>query len=425
MYIPDIITLYKKNIMTDKPSTASQFLRVRADKVAMLLDLVGELSVASTGVIHHPELNGLNLDEFSNSAYHLETIIREVQGIASELRLVSLENLFRQMKRLVHDLEKQTGKPLEFAMSGESTEVDKVVADNLGDPLLHLLRNSADHGIESPEERQLAGKPERGTIRLSASQTGGEIRIEVGDDGRGLSRDKILKKARQLGLVAPDEEPDDEEVWKLVLSSGFSTAKEVSGLSGRGVGMDVVESSIKALRGHLSIKTEAGKGTAMVFHIPLSLAFMNAMIVRLGRTVYALPIEAIRETVIPDPSQVISSTVDKAKTLRLRDELLPIRDLRRFFDPESVATLSSEPRSCCQDESKANNLPLIIIQNSAGLFALPVEEILGQQQITVKPMTGLVKKIRAGAGWGLLGTGEMALLLDVEKLNQNDLAGRA
>ena len=401
--------------MTDKSSTSAQFLRVKADKVAMLLDLVGELSVASTGVIHHPELNGLNLDEFSNSAYHLETIIREVQGIASELRLVSLENLFRQMKRLVRDLEKQTGKPLELVMSGENTEVDKLVADNLGDPLLHLLRNSADHGIESPEERRLAGKPEQGTMRLSASQAGGEIRIEVGDDGRGLSREKILKKARQLGLVQPNEEPDDAEVWKLILSSGFSTAKEISGLSGRGVGMDVVESSIKALRGHLSIKTEAGKGTTMVFHIPLSLAFMNAMIVRLGRTVYAIPIEAIRETVIPDPSQVISSTVDDAKILRLREELLPIRDLRRFFDPE----LGKRPV-----ENSPDVLPLIIIQNSAGLFALPVEEILGQQQITVKPMTGLVKKIKAGAGWGLLGTGEMALLLDVEKLNKNDLAGR-
>ena len=401
--------------MTDKSSTSAQFLRVKADKVAMLLDLVGELSVASTGVIHHPELNGLNLDEFSNSAYHLETIIREVQGIASELRLVSLENLFRQMKRLVRDLEKQTGKPLELVMSGEDTEVDKLVADNLGDPLLHLLRNSADHGIESPEERRLAGKPEQGTMRLSASQAGGEIRIEVGDDGRGLSREKILKKARQLGLVQPNEEPDDAEVWKLILSSGFSTAKEISGLSGRGVGMDVVESSIKALRGHLSIKTEAGKGTTMVFHIPLSLAFMNAMIVRLGRTVYAIPIEAIRETVIPDPSQVISSTVDDAKILRLREELLPIRDLRRFFDPEP----GKRPV-----ENSPDVLPLIIIQNSAGLFALPVEEILGQQQITVKPMTGLVKKIKAGAGWGLLGTGEMALLLDVEKLNKNDLAGR-
>ena len=401
--------------MTDKSSTSAQFLRVKADKVAMLLDLVGELSVASTGVIHHPELNGLNLDEFSNSAYHLETIIREVQGIASELRLVSLENLFRQMKRLVRDLEKQTGKPLELVMSGEDSEGDKLVADNLGDPRLHLLRNSADHGIESPEERRLAGKPEQGTMRLSASQAGGEIRIEVGDDGRGLSREKILKKARQLGLVQPNEEPDDAEVWKLILSSGFSTAKEISGLSGRGVGMDVVESSIKALRGHLSIKTEAGKGTTMVFHIPLSLAFMNAMIVRLGRTVYAIPIEAIRETVIPDPSQVISSTVDDAKILRLREELLPIRDLRRFFDPE----LGKRPV-----ENSPDVLPLIIIQNSAGLFALPVEEILGQQQITVKPMTGLVKKIKAGAGWGLLGTGEMALLLDVEKLNKNDLAGR-
>lgn len=413
-----------KDFMTDKPSTATQFLRVKADKVAMLLDLVGELSVASTGVIHHPELNGLNLDEFSNSAYHLETLIREVQGIASELRLVSLDNIFLKMKRLVRDLEKQTGKPLELAMSGENTEVDKVVADNLGDPLMHLLRNSADHGIESPEERRLAGKPEQGTIRLSASQSGGEIRIEVGDDGRGLSREKILKKARQLGLVAPDEEPADEEVWKLILSSGFSTAKEISGLSGRGVGMDVVESSIKALRGHLSIKTEAGKGTTMVFHIPLSLAFMNAMIVRLGRTVYAIPIEAIRETVIPGRSQVVRSTADNARILVLRDELLPIRDLRRFFDIDSEATPFDQFDRQQEKSADSGLLPLIVIQNSEGLFALPVEEILGQQQITVKPMTGIVKKIRAGAGWGLLGSGQTALILNVEKLNKNDPAGR-
>ena len=215
------------------------YLRIKAARVTQLLDLVGELGLAAAEVTQHPQLRGLELKDFEIAVHRLELLIRELQDLASSLRLVPVGTVFKRMQRLVRDLSHQTGKPLDLVLEGVDTQIDKNLVDQLHDPLMHLIRNAVDHGMESPEERSAAGKPKKGRIILTAAQQGREIHITVADDGQGLNRQAILERAREVGLVGADEEPDDSTVWSYIFHSGMSTAQEVSSLSGRGVGLDV------------------------------------------------------------------------------------------------------------------------------------------------------------------------------------------
>ncbi len=378
------------------------YLRISADKVGRLMDLVGELGLVSAEILHHPELEGLDLKGFDSAAHRLEGLIREIQDETSGLRLVPVGSVFKRMQRLVRDVAKKTGKEIALTLVGEDTEVDKVIVDRLYDPLVHLLRNSADHGLETAEERRAAGKREQGTITLGASQQGGEVQILIRDDGKGLNREAILKRAVERGLVGADEEPDDETVWNFIFDAGFSTSAQVSKLSGRGVGMDVVKTTIQEMRGRIEIKSRAGEGATILLRIPLTLAFLDAMVVRQNGRLYAIPIDVVSEAFKVRESQVTSSSVDGSEVIRVRDVLIPVLRLEDFYG-ETV------------DHKPLTGEVVVLVRTSRGELAFPVDEIVSQQQVTMKPLQGQLKQIRAGAGCAMLGSGDVAIALDCEQ----------
>ncbi len=382
-------------------------LRVSAEKVSRLMDLVGELSLSVSEVVRSPDLAGLDLTEFEKSAHRLSMVVREVQDAASELRLVPVAEVFRRLRRMVRELERQTGKKIDLILEGEETAIDKVVSDRLYEPLAHVLRNSADHGLESPEERQAAGKPEAGRIVLSAAQVGSEIQITVSDDGRGLDRQRILARARERGLIGAGQEPDDAVLWRVVLEPGFTTTETVTALSGRGVGMDVLNSTMKDLRGHIAIDSQCGKGCRVLLSIPVTLAFLDCLVMRLGQRLFATPVDVVADIFRPGSEQIMEiAAEDGAEMVRVRDTYVPICRLPHFYDEENCE-LTPLDRSI-----------VIVFNTSLGRIGLPVDEMLDQQQVVMKPLTGQLQNIRASWGCALLGTGEVALVLDCERLAQ-------
>ena len=382
-------------------------LRVSSDKISRLMDLVGELSLSVSATVHSPDLAGLELSAFDAAVHRLTMIVREVQDAATELRLVPVDDVFKRLRRMVRELERQTGKKIEIVLEGEDTAIDKLVADQLYDPLLHVVRNSADHGLEPPDERRAAGKPEVGRITLSAAQIGSEVRITVSDDGRGLSRAKILKRARERGLFGPDEEPEPSVLWKVIFQPGFSTAETVTNLSGRGVGMDVLNTTMTALRGRIGVESEAGKGSDVALHIPVSLAILDCIILRLGARLYALPIDAVSEIVQPASADVMGmGATGGTEMLRLRGRWIPVCRLERFYDEDTGAGLTPLDR-----------MVLAVVVTAQGPIAVPVDEVIDRQQVVMKPLVGRLARVRASWGCALLGTGEVALVLDCNGLS--------
>lgn len=380
------------------------FLRVKADKVSRLLDLVGEFGLAAGNVTRHPALAHLDLDGFDLAVHQLDLLIRELQDLAAGLRLVPVSDAFQRIQRLVRDLSRQTGKSLALDVTGGDTEIDKVLVDQLVDPLMHLVRNAADHGIEPVDVRRAAGKPEQGRISLSASQQGSEILILIADDGRGLDRAAILAKARTQGLLQADEEPDDQAVWRFIFHSGFSTAKEVSNLSGRGVGMDVVNTAIEALRGHIEVDSQAGQGTRISLRIPLTLAFLDSMVVRLDERFFAIPVDVVGEVFQPTSTQVKQTSINGGEMVHVRNEYVPVCRMQQFYDQECLR-LTPLPEQI-----------VIVVRTHSGVMGIAVDEIVGQQQVTMKPLQGQLANIRAGAGYALLGSGDIAIALDCQRL---------
>ncbi len=385
------------------------FLRVKASKVSLLLDLVGDLGLATLAVTRHPALNELDLAGFDDATHRLELLIHQAQDLASSLRLVPVSELFRPMQRLARDLSHETGKPIELLLAGEDTEIDKVIVEELKDPLIHLVRNAIDHGIEAANERIALGKPAQGQITLTASQKGQEIHITVEDDGRGLNREAILKRAREMGLGGVNEEPDDATVWNYIFKPGFSTASQVSNLSGRGVGMDVVHNAVKNLRGRIVPETWSGTGTRVTLIIPLTLAFLESMVVRANQRLYAIPIEVVNEVFKPETIEINHASADGSDLVRRQGALVPVKRLSQFLDDASE----------CASEIPLSEQVVVVVQTSQGTFGLPVDEIVGQQQVVMKPLQGHLRNIRGGAGCALLSSGEVAIALDVENLCQD------
>lgn len=392
------------------------FLRVKASKVSLLLDLVGELGLSTLAVTHHPALQGLELAGFETAAHQLDLLINEVQRVTADLRLVPVSGLFRPMQRAAHDLARETGKQFELVLEGEEIEIDKVLVDELKDPLTHLVRNAADHGLESPAERTAAGKPADGRLRLTAAQKGKEIHITVADDGRGLNREAILKKAREAGLVGPKEEPPDATVWGFVFQAGFSTARQVSNLSGRGVGMDVVQSAVRSLRGRIALETEPGRGTSVTLVIPLTLAFLQSMVVRSQRRLFAIPTESVQEVFKPELAEVVHVSADQSELIRRQAGLVAIRRLQHIFGDGNGDHAQDSPTP--GEEAPLSEQVIVVVESSRGRFGLPVDEIVGEQQVVLKPLQGHLRGIRGGAGCALLSSGEIAIALDVENLGQ-------
>lgn len=386
-------------------------MRVSSDKISRLMDLVGELSLSVSETVQSPDLTGLQLTNFDAAVHRLNMIVREVQDAATELRLVPIDDVFRRLRRMVRELERQTGKAIEMDIEGGDTAIDKLVADRLYDPLLHVVRNSADHGLEPPEERLAAGKSAQGRILLSAAQVGSEVRITVADDGRGLSRDRILKKAREKGFFGPDEEPEPAALWKMIFEPGFSTAETVSNLSGRGVGMDVLNSTMQALRGRIGVDSTAGQGTRVALHIPVSLAFLDCIILRLGQQLFAVPIDVVSEIAKPAREDLIGISADVGSEMfRQRGAFIPICRLDHFYGTDM------------RRGSTSAEAVLVVFNTTSGPIAVPVDEILDRQQVVMKPLVGRLAKVRASWGCALLGTGEVALVLDCERLAQGGAA---
>lgn len=392
---------------TDKQAAGGALLRVSSQKISRLMDLVGELSLSVSETVNSPDLENGNSDrtDFDAAAHRLSMIVREVQDAATELRLVPVEEVFKRLKRMIRELERQTKKKINLDIIGADTAIDKMVADRLYDPLLHVLRNSADHGLEGTEERVEAGKSEKGTITLSAAQVGSEVQIVVGDDGRGLNRDRILSIARKRGFFGPEEEPEDGKLWKVIFEPGFSTAEQVSNLSGRGVGMDVLNSTMRDLRGRINVDSWAGKGTNVTLHIPVSLAFLDCILLRQGTHLFAVPVEDIAEIVNPgiENSMTISAG-SKAEMLRLRDTHVPVCRLETYYG------------DAMPDLKPLTDTVVIVLNAGSRQIAVPVDEVLDRQQVVMKPLSGVLAKVRASWGCALLGTGEVALVLDADRL---------
>lgn len=379
------------------------YLRIQATRVTQLLDLVGELGLAVADVTQHPDLEALELEGFALAVHRLENLLHELQDLASSLRLVPVGTVFKRMQRLVRDLCQQTGKPIKLSLQGGDTQIDKSLVDQLYDPLMHLIRNAVDHGIESPKERSTADKPKEGRVTLTAVQHGREIHITVADDGRGLDREAILARAREVGLIDADEAPEDSAIWNYIFHSGLSTAPEVSSLSGRGVGLDVVQAAIRSLQGRVVVESSPGEGTCITLCIPLTLAFLDSMVVRLQDRLYAIPIDVINEVIKPHAGQVAHASADHSELIRVRDELVPVCRLQRFYEE------TGEKRPLVEQI-------VVAVQTTKGMLGVPVDEILGQQQVTMKPLQGQIQDIRAGAGYALLSSGEVAIALDCERL---------
>jgi len=386
--------------------TQDAFVRIPVNKLDLMMDLLGEVILVASMVTHHPDIQGLELEGFENTSHQLDLLLRQLQDAAMSLRLIPISNVFQRMKRLIRDFMQESHKQINFLLSGEETEIDKSVAEMLNDPLVHLIRNAADHGLESSEVRLSSGKSEKGTIHLSAEQAGGELRILVEDDGYGLNRERILAKARERGLCDPDEEPDDRTIWSYIFHPGFSTAKEITNISGRGVGMDVVMNNVKNIRGKVTVDSKPGEGTCVTLHIPLTLAILDGMVIKISDILYVLPIETVVEILQIQKDQINHSSVDKQFVIRIREDLVPIVFLNKLYNNEA------EP------EKQLESQVMLVIETDGVQLAMPVDELVGQQQVVIKPLVGHLKNIRAVSGCALLGSGNVAMVLDVGQLHQ-------
>lgn len=371
------------------------------------MTLVSELSLALSEMLHTAGGAIEEIDGVENAVNRLNKTLREVQDASLELRLIEVGETFRRLRRVVREIERGVGKTIELRLTGEDTAIDKVVADRLYEPLVHVVRNAADHGLEDPEGRKGAGKPEAGVIALDARQIGSDVRITVSDDGRGLNRDKILQRARENGLLGPDETLPDPEIWKLIFAPGFSTAEAVTELSGRGVGMDVLNSVMRELRGRITVDSTPGQGTTVTLSIPVSLAFLDCMIMRNGERLYAVPIDTIAEVFRASAGDCARiSSEGGTEMVRVRGAFVPVMRLERLFREAGGAPVPAP----------LADQVMVVLQTEAGLTGVPMDEITSQQQVVMKPLDGVLGDVRGMQGCALLGSGEVAMILDPEQL---------
>ncbi|MEE9386866.1 MAG: chemotaxis protein CheA [Nannocystaceae bacterium] len=386
------------------PSRSAKYIRVEVDKLDTLLNQVGELISAAASISHHPDLENLDLECFDQATGHLNRITSSLHDTSMAMRMVPLAGTFRKMLRVVRDVSRKVGKRVELDIGGEHTEVDKTVIESIADPLVHIVRNAVDHGIESPEARRLAGKPEIGHVRLRAKHQGGEVWLEVADDGAGIDPAVILEKAVSRGLVPPHQDLSKEQVFQLLFEPGFSTASAVTDISGRGVGMDVVRRNVEAIRGRVEIKSRLGHGTTFTVRLPLTLAIIDAMLLRIGGSVCALPLTSVHESFRPAADQVFQLP-DASQMVKIRGRLFPIRRLAHIYG------------SAWQGDPGEGGM-LVLVEDQGSVFCLGADEIIGQRQIVIKPLDKYLKEIRGISGCSILGTDDICLILDVASLGR-------
>jgi len=386
----------------------SSSIRVGVDKIDRIVNLVGELVIAQAMVQQSVATQGGKADErLAHSVATLDRNTRELQQAVMAIRMMPMEFVFSRFPRLAYDVSAKLGKKVHLRTQGHETELDKELIEQLVDPLTHVVRNAIDHGIESPAERVKAGKPESGVIVMRATHRGGSVIIEVSDDGRGLDRDRIIAKARELGIPA-DESWSDVQAWGLIFEAGFSTAKEVTNLSGRGVGMDVVRRNIAHMGGSVSVSSVKGQGTTITLQVPLTLAVLDGMIVAVGGEQYIVPLEFVAEAFKPAPGD-FRNIVGQAALVAVRGEHLPIVRL------DQAVQMDRDPNSVTE--------PIcLVVEVDSRRAALLVDNLIGQQQLVVKSLDTNLHPVPGVAGATILGDGRVALILDVSTFTRNTAA---
>lgn len=380
-------------------------IRVDIDKVDRLVNMVGELVISQALIV--AQSNQLSFEEYPELINGINTLSqhsRDLQEAVMSVRMQPVKSVFSRMPRIVRDLSAQLGKDIRLEMEGENTELDKTVIEQLSDPLTHMIRNSVDHGISKPEDRKAQGKPKQGVIKLSAEHVGGKIVLKISDDGNGINREKVLSKAKEKGVVAPDAELNDYEIDNLIFRPGFSTAEVVSNVSGRGVGMDVVKRNIEALGGAVNMINDPGNGATFVVTLPLTLAILDGMIIRVGREKYIIPISNITETLRPKPEEV-RKIADANDLINVRGDFVSILYLYKVFDIEGAE----------RDPSKGL---IVLVENGLDKFGLVVDELIGQQQVVIKSLEENTDAVDGISAATILGDGKVALILDISKLQK-------
>jgi two-component system chemotaxis sensor kinase CheA len=384
---------------TEKKRVATQ-VKVNTEKLDDLVDYAGELVIAQS-MLKQKVSNDPSLIQ---SVTQLGQIVSNMQHIAMSMRMISIKATFMKMIRLVRDLSKKSGKPVNLTMAGEETEIDRNVVDALYEPMVHMIRNSVDHGLEPLNQRKNAGKPDQGTVHLSAYHKGGNIMIEIQDDGKGLDKDRILKKGIQSGLVSEKDQLTDAQIYDLILQPGFSTAKEITDVSGRGVGMDVVKSGIERFRGHLKIESQKGVGTKFTISLPLTLAIIDGMLVRVGDEKYVIPTTAIQRAFKPEKENCF--TVEgKGEMIKERDRLIPIVRLRGLYSGE-------------KDTNNVWDCLAVVVESKDEQKALLIDELLGKDEYVIKSLGGNLEGIQGFSGGAILADGRVGLILDIHGIFQ-------
>jgi two-component system chemotaxis sensor kinase CheA len=390
---------------TQDAAAGPRSVKVDTGKLDYLVEMAGELVIAQSLIQHDPDLAAARSPRLTRNLGQLTRITADVQRVAMAMRMIPVGQLFGRMARLVRDLARKSGKQANLELTGEDTELDRNMVEELADPLMHMIRNAVDHGAEPPEARIACGKSPVARIDLKAYHKGGFINIEVSDDGRGLVRGKILAKAQQRGLVSGGEQLTDQEVFSFIFEPGFSTAEQITDVSGRGVGMDVVHKQIVKLRGRVDISSRPSQGTTFVIKLPLTMAIIEGLVVGVGVNRYIVPIFVVKEMFRPTPES-LSTVPDRGEMVLVRGSLLPILRLHRRF---GVVPRSGEPSEGV----------LIVVESARKNFCVLVDELIGKQEVVIKSLGETFKNVTGVAGGSILGDGRVGLILDVEALFGN------
>jgi len=398
-----------KKLAKDKPKKHDKaaFMSVDIRKMDMLMDLIGELVIAESVVLQNQDLQvpGLKLDNFNKAARQMKKISSDLQNTIMSMRMVPLTNTFQKMNRIVFDVSRKLGKDIEFEMIGDQTEVDKNVSEHISDPLMHLVRNSVDHGIEMPEERAAAGKTEKGKVTLSAKNESGKIWITVQDNGKGLDRAKIIAKARKQELLDPrklDKEYTDKEVFQFITLPGFSTKEVVTEYSGRGVGMDVVVSNLQAIGGSLEIESVLGEGSQMIMKIPLTLAIIDGIVMNVGKSSFVVETNSVKEFMRADAKMLVMKP-DGQELVMVRGECYPVLRIGDWYKLTDY-------------KADLDRGMFVLVETEGQTICLLVDALVGKQEIVVKPIPDYIKKVKGLSGCTQLGDGSIALILDIAAL---------
>lgn len=390
-----------------KGGNKQSLISVNLNKLDQLLDMVGEIVITEAMVTSSPDLKGLKLDNFSKASRQLRKLTDELQDIVMSIRMVPLSGVFNKMSRIVRDMKMRLNKDVDLVFEGEETEVDKSIIDNLNDPIMHLVRNAMDHGIETPEEYAASGKTEKSTVTLSAFNSSGEVVIVISDNGKGINKEKVLEKAKANGLLTkPESEYSDKEIYNMIMLPGFSMKEQVTEFSGRGVGTDVVKKNIEKIGGTVTIDSKFGEGSNFIIKIPLSLAIVEGMEISVGESIFTIPTSTIKESFKLKEKQLIHDT-KKGEMIMIRGECFPLIRLHEIYDLTPKST-------------ELKDGIIILVEADGKSTCLFADELIGEQQVVVKPFSSILNKFdvkkNGMAGCSILGDGSITIILDINNI---------